>query len=97
MHCCVTELRDKEVINKDNGCRLGNVSDVEINTCDGKVVALLIYGRAKLGGIMGRCEDIRICWEDVDVIGDDIILVHYKSPPQSQPRKNGNFLNNMFH
>ena len=95
MNCCITDLRDKEVINKADGCRLGNVSDVEINTCDGKIVALIIYGRAKLGGLAGRCEDIRICWEDIDLIGDDIILVCRKcNPASSSKRKSGGFFGN---
>ena len=31
MHCCLTEMRYKEVINNSNGCRLGHVCDVEID------------------------------------------------------------------
>ena len=32
MQCCtVTQLRDKEVISTKNGCRVGYVTDVEIN------------------------------------------------------------------
>ena len=30
MNCCVTDLRDKEVINLKDGCRLGCVCDAEI-------------------------------------------------------------------
>lgn len=75
MNCCVTELRCKEVIDKSNGCRLGLVSDVEVDSCCGRVVALIVYGRPKYWGICGRREKIRICWEDIEVIGDDTILV----------------------
>ena len=44
MNCCITELRCKEVIDKSNGCRLGLISDVEVDSCGGRVVALIIYG-----------------------------------------------------
>lgn len=75
MNCCITELRCKEVINKSNGCRLGFVSDIEVDSCCGRVVALVIYGKPKYWGICGKRERIRICWEDIEVIGNDTILV----------------------
>lgn len=75
MNCCITELRCKEVINKSDGCRIGLVSDVEVDTCCGRVVALIIYGRPKYWGVCGKRERIRVCWEDIEVIGADTILV----------------------
>lgn len=75
MHCCITEMRYKEVICVSNGCRLGNVCDVEVDTCSGRVVAFVIYGTSKFFGLFGKTPDIRICWEDIDVIGEDTILV----------------------
>ncbi len=75
MNCCITELRCKEVIDKSNGCRLGLISDVEVDSCCGRVVALIIYGRPKYWGICGKRERIRICWEDIEVIGSDTVLV----------------------
>ncbi len=74
-NCCITELRCKEIINKSNGCRLGFVSDIEVDKSCGRVVALIVYGRPKYFGICGKRERIRICWEDIDVIGNDTILV----------------------
>lgn len=75
MNCSITELRNKEVINAKNGCRLGCVSDVEIDTCSGCLVSIIIWGRGRCLGLMPRDEDIRICWKDIEVIGDDTILV----------------------
>ncbi len=75
MNCCITDLRCKEVINVKTGCRLGPVSDVEIDTCSGCVVSVIIWGRGKCFGLLGREEDIKICWKDIEVIGDDTILV----------------------
>ena len=74
-NCCITELRCKEIINKSNGCRLGFVSDIEVDKSCGRVVALIVYGRPKYFGVCGKRERIRICWEDIDVIGSDTILV----------------------
>ncbi len=75
MNCCVTELRNKEVINTKNGCRLGCVSDVEICCENGSLCAIIIWGKGKLFDIGGKCEDIRIPWKDIQVIGDETILV----------------------
>ena len=76
MNCFITEMREKEVINLANGCRLGCVNDVEIDTCSGCLVSIVIYGKSKFFGLLGRCEDIKIPWKDITVIGDDTILVN---------------------
>lgn len=98
LNCCVTDLREKEVVNIKDGCRLGYVCDVEIETCSGRVVAIIIYGRIKCFGILGREEDIRICWENIEVIGDDTILVCFDRTPEHCPcrRKKGNIWENLF-
>ena len=75
MNCCVTDMRNKEVINAESGCRLGFVGDVEIDTCSGRLVAIIIFGKCRCMGLLGRQEDLRICWQDIKVIGADTILV----------------------
>lgn len=85
MSCCIAELRNKEVICKNNGARLGNVDDVEIDIRDGRLVSIVIYGRNKMMGIFGKCEDITIPWCDIDVIGDDTILVNCTCPQPIPP------------
>ena len=80
MSCCIAELRNKEVICKSNGARLGNVDDVEIDIVNGKLVSIIIYGRSRLMGFFGKCEDTVIPWCDIDIIGEDTILVNYCCP-----------------
>lgn len=75
MNCSVTELRNKEVINGKTGCRLGCVSDVEIDTCSGCIVSLVIWGKGRCMGLLPSENDIKICWKDVEVVGDDTIIV----------------------
>lgn len=75
MICKLIELRDKEVINIKNGFRMGYVNDIEIDTVTGNIVSLVVYGKSKLMGLLGREDDMIIRWEDIDVIGDDTILV----------------------
>ena len=91
MNCCsATELRSKEVISAKSGMRLGCVSDVEINTCDGRLTAIIIWGRGRCFGLFGREDDIRIPWEEIEVIGNDTILVCTEPGINSQkPPKKG--------
>ncbi|MEG1437058.1 MAG: YlmC/YmxH family sporulation protein [Oscillospiraceae bacterium] len=83
MNCCFSDLRNKEVINKLDGSRLGCVCDIELDTMTGQMVALVIFGRSKLFG--AASEDIRVLWHEIEVIGDDTILVSY-APPQINNR-----------
>lgn len=92
MSCCIGELRNKDVICKCNGCRLGFADDVEFDMCSGKITAIIIYGKGKLFGAFGKCDDIRIPWEEIDVIGDDTILVNCECPPVFSGRKKTKWL-----
>ncbi len=73
--CCVADLRSKEVINIKNGCRIGYVGDVEINIVTGCLVAIIVYPPCHCFGLFSKPEDIRVCWEEIEVIGDQTILV----------------------
>ena len=77
MVCKVCDLRHKEVINAKDGCRLGFVDDVEINVKDATVVSLVIYGRLRCFGLLGREDDIIINWNCIELIGEDTILVNF--------------------
>lgn len=94
MNCYITDLNEKEVINLCDGARLGNVCDVEIDTCTGCLVSIIIYGKGKCFGLLGREEDIKICWREIKVIGDDTILVDIK-PPCSRPRNSGGLIDSL--
>lgn len=86
MRCRIIEMRDKQVICIKDGTILGCVCDVEIDTGCGKLIAIVIYGRPKCFGLFGRCEDIIIPWEVIEIIGEDTILVNF-DPPQNTFRK----------
>lgn len=75
MRCSVAELRAKEVINMETGCRIGNVVDVEIDTKTGCLLNIIVFCGKGLCGFFGRGEEITVCWHDIVVIGDDTIIV----------------------
>ena len=68
-------LRCKEVINVADGCRLGYVNDLEIDTDCGKILSVIIPGPCRFLGLSGREDDYVIPWHCIRRIGEDIILV----------------------
>ena len=78
MTCRVAELRRKEVISVKDGTRIGAVSDVEMDLTNARLTAILVNVRPRLFGLLGHEEDIVIRWPDIQVIGDDTVLVNYQ-------------------
>ena len=91
MLCRVTDLRYKEVVNVRDGSCLGFVSDVEVDTVTAKVISLIIYGRCKFLGLFFREDDIIIHWCDIEVIGEDTILVNMRAEARDHrsPKRGG--------
>ena len=75
MESTVSELRDKEVIDISGGCRFGYVGDVALDLETGQVKALVVPGRLRLFGLLGREKDHVFPWSSVRRFGEDIILV----------------------
>lgn len=70
-----SSLKCKEVVNICDGCRLGYVCDVEVDCRCGQIVAIIIPGKGRCLGLLGRGDDYVIPWKCIRQIGDDIILV----------------------
>ncbi|HHX17836.1 MAG TPA: YlmC/YmxH family sporulation protein [Clostridium sp.] len=70
-----SDFRQKEVININDGKRLGFVCDVEIDLSSGKLESIVIPGGNRLFGILGKESEYVIPWERIKKIGEDIILV----------------------
>ena len=86
----ITDMHDKEVINISDGTRLGYVDDLEVDTCSAQITALVICGRNRLFGILGREPDIVVQWKDIEVVGEETILVNFKcSPCECRPAARG--------
>lgn len=78
MVCSLSELKNKEVVNVKTGVKIGFVDDVEIDTGSSSVVSLVVYGRPRCMGILGREDDIIIKCQDIELIGEDTILVKFE-------------------
>ena len=89
--CRFYELRKKEVINQNNGYRIGFVDDLEINTKNADLCSLIVYGRSKFFGIFGRENDCIIPWQNIKLIGEDTILVDFNASRETKVSKMGFF------
>ena len=89
MTCRIDELKNKQIVCVKDGYVLGFVSDVELDTENGNLTSLIIFGRLKFFGLLGREEDIVIPWSEIMVIGPETILVSTDSSAylKLQPKK----------
>lgn len=81
-----SEFRCKEVINIADGCRLGYVNDLDLDTECGKVLAIIVPGPCRFFGLFGRDSDYVIPWQCIRRIGDDTILVDVLPANIQKPR-----------
>ena len=87
MICSLSELKQKEIIDITDGTKIGFVDDVEMNLETSSVTSLIVYGRPRFFGLFGREDDYVICWSDIEIIGEDTILVSCDFPnAQKSPR-----------
>ena len=90
MTCRMADLRQKEVINLRDGQRLGPVCDVELDPETARLTALVIYGRPRLFGLLGRQPDRVLPWGSIHLIGAETVLVD--CAPDRLPAKRPGFL-----
>jgi YlmC/YmxH family sporulation protein len=71
----ISELKQREVININDGRRLGIVYDVEIDMEKGRIDAIVIPGTGRVLGLFSKESDIVVNWENIKKIGTDVILI----------------------
>lgn len=74
----LSDIREKEIININNGERMGYVYDFELNLEKGYIEGIVLSGSSKVLGIFGKSSDMFIPWSSILKIGTDTILLDYK-------------------
>lgn len=69
------DFKHKEVININNGKRLGYVQDVCADLESGSITDIIVPGEKGIKGMFRSNDDIVIRWEKIKCIGEDVILV----------------------
>ncbi len=91
-----SSFRKKELINVSDGMKLGFVDDIIFDSESAEVRSLVVYGRPKLFGLLGRGNDITIPWSDIQMIGEDTILVKSEGIPAPRTKRKTGFLEQLF-
>ena len=75
MTCRIAELQYKELVDITDGTRYGFIGDLEIDTENGSIKNIIVYGKARMLGLLGRESDAVFPWSAIKRIGADLILV----------------------
>lgn len=84
----INSLYEKEIISLIDGCRIGEIYDIELEESSGRIVNLIISGKLRFFGLLGRKDPRIIPWEQVRVIGKETILVDVKIIVDNENDKN---------
>ncbi len=86
----IRELCAKEVVQVEQGVCLGQADDLEFDPGTARLQSLVLLGRPRLFGLLGREESLTIPWQEIDTIGTDATSVHTSLPePPVRPEPNG--------
>lgn len=71
----ISDLRMREIVNVQDGRRLGLIKDIDLDLENGRISAIILAGSSRMLGFFGRDEEIVVPWEKIVKIGVDVILV----------------------
>lgn len=80
------ELENKDVVNICNGKMLGHIMDLELESDCGRITAIYINAACAFWN-MSKGE-LRIPWDNIKCIGEDTVLVEYRSEENCECRRN---------
>ena len=72
----ISDIMDKEVINVKNGKRMGFITDIEMDTNEGKILSFTIEGDSGMNFFSRGYEGQVVFWNDIIKIGCDTIIVN---------------------
>ena len=71
----ISDLRMKDVIEADDGRRLGYINDIEIEPEVGRIEALIIPGPRSWRWFFNHSDDVILPWQRIVKLGIDVIIV----------------------
>lgn len=86
----LSELCRKDVVQVPLGANLGRVDDLRFDPRTAALEGLILLGRPRLFGLLGRQEDVFIPWQEIETVGADVILVRTQLP-SGAPKASGGF------
>ena len=71
----LSDLQNKNLVNISTGKNIGNIIDVNIDHENGKIRTLIVESKSNTFNFFNKDFDIEIKWENIEKIGEDVILV----------------------
>ncbi len=71
----LSDLQHKTIVNLSDGKNIGNIIDLEINE-DGSAMGLVVEKHRFLISSLSSKKELIIKWEQIQKIGEDVILVN---------------------
>lgn len=78
----IRQLCEKEIVQLEQGVCLGKADDLTFDPATAQLESLILLGRPRLFGLLGREESLTIPWQEIDTIGTDAVLVRTALPEQ---------------
>jgi len=73
-----SDLTEKEVVSIIDGKKIGMITDLEVDLEKGKINAIIIPEGRRLMGLFNRELEYEISWNQIKVIGEDVILIEIR-------------------
>lgn len=70
----LSDLQNKDVINMNDGKKIGNIIDVNIDM-SGKMNGLIVEKTKFFISMFTSKDEVEIKWDQIEKIGEDVILV----------------------
>ncbi len=69
------DLCTKDIIDIKTGTNYGRADDLEFSPSEALLQKMILHGRPKLFGLLGKEKDVFIDWSKIVTIGEDAVLV----------------------
>ena len=70
----LSDLQSKDIVNVVDGRNIGNIIDAKIDEKSGSIISLVVESKGKFMSF-SKNEDMEIRWQNIERIGEDVILV----------------------
>ena len=70
----LSDLQSKDIVNIIDGKNIGNIIDAKVDEKNGTIISLLVETKGKFISF-SRGDDMEIKWQNIERIGEDVILV----------------------
>ena len=75
----ISDLQKKDIININDGTKIGNIVDVKINVSNGAVDALVVERSGFSFNIFSQRGELDIRFNQIEKFGEDVIIVRLEN------------------